>query len=445
MRRIVLVSLVGVVACGPALETADLEPGEELSGGATTNTFLSGPNAFAMPAANVSEDHQPLFYSGNSFFNQAWVEAPSSTEARDGLGPLFNARSCAACHFKDGRGRPPESDDEAFIGLLLRVGEADSYGDQLQPFGISGVPGEAWPRVSYAEQPGRFDDGAEFQLRAPTYFLADAGYGDVPLGFTLSPRVAPVMVGMGLLEAIPRERLEALADAADSNGDGISGVVSVLKTGAVGRFGWKAEQPTVRRQASAAFNGDLGITTSEFPNESCTPSQVECLRAPSGGSPELAGHLLERVVLYSELLAVPQRRAWTSTKVRRGKWLFRESGCVACHTPSHETGVNAALPEVSSQRIWPYTDLLLHDMGPALADGRSTGNATGTEWRTPPLWGLGLIKDVNGHQLLMHDGRARGVAEAVMWHGGEAERAAAAFRALPTVDREALISFVESL
>jgi CxxC motif-containing protein (DUF1111 family) len=324
------------------------------------------------------------------------------------------------------------------------------YGGQLQPLAIPGVAPEGAFRIEYREVPGTYADGEPYALLEPAYHIEDLGYGPLAPDVRVSPRVAPIMVGLGLLEAIPADRLEALADPEDADGDGISGRPNRVwnaATGAtdLGRFGWKAEQPTVRTQSAGAFLGDLGVTSALNPAEDCTPAQAECAAAVSGGAPEIADDLLDRVAVYASLLAVPVRRGWDTEPVLRGKRLFRDAGCHACHVPRHETRAVAALPEVAGQAIWPYTDLLLHDMGEGLSDDRPAYLAEGREWRTPPLWGIGLVPIVNNHERFLHDGRARGLAEAILWHGGEAEASREAFRGMPAADREALLRFVESL
>lgn len=443
------------------VRAAEAEPFEDMPGGDTTNTLLFGSQAYSMPAANITTEHESLFFSGNGFFNQAWVEAPSSTQSRDGLGPLFNARSCAACHFKDGRGRPPLEPDEAFLGLLLRLsvpGEGahggpaaePSYGGQLQPFAIPGVPAEGRPIVRYREEPGAYADGEPYALSVPTYEIVDLAHGAMQSDVRISPRVAPAMIGLGLLEAIDDERLVSLEDPDDANHDGVSGRANrvwdaIAQREAIGRFGWKAEQPTVRQQSAGAFLGDIGITTQLFSTETCTDAQNECKAALSGGAPELLDHLLDRVAAYGRLLAVPQRDRHKNPTVLRGKLLFSEAGCAGCHVPSHRTGQGHELIELRDQLIWPYTDLLLHDMGEKLSDHRPSFKAEGAEWRTPPLWGLRFLEDVNGHRRLLHDGRARGVAEAILWHGGEAEHSRSKFVEMPSADRKAIVEFVESL
>jgi CxxC motif-containing protein (DUF1111 family) len=458
-----LCSALGACSGDPEVQRQPepVDPNEWLPGGDTTNTLLLGANAFTMPAANVAVEHEPSFFTGNSFFNQSWVQAPASTEARDGLGPLLNARSCAACHFKDGRGRPPLEAGEQFLSMLLRLGVGERgpdgeplpdpiYGDQLQPFAIDGVPPEGVPSVSYREIAGEYADGEAFTLLEPAYSIGEPAYGPLDSKLVISPRVAPAVSGLGLLEAIPAERLEALADPDDADGDGISGKIQrVWDAGAsarvIGRFGWKAEQPTVRKQSAGAFLGDIGITSAGLPDQNCTAVELECKRAIPGGAPEISDELLDKVELYARILAVPVREQWKGEKVLLGKRLFRSAGCASCHVPSHTTGDLPEVPEVSAQLIYPYTDLLLHDMGEALSDHRPVFEAEGSEWKTPPLWGLRFYRIVNRHDRLLHDGRARGVAEAVLWHGGEAEAARDAFKAMSAAERAALVEFVESL
>ncbi|PKN56602.1 MAG: thiol oxidoreductase [Deltaproteobacteria bacterium HGW-Deltaproteobacteria-14] len=442
-------------------ELAPVTAAERLPAGAGTNTLLLGSNAFTPPLEGLTAEEELAFYSGNSFFSQAWVAAPASTDARDGLGPLFNARSCGACHAFDGRGRPPLEADEPLLGLLLRLslpGAADDeaplpdpvYGGQLQPFALPGVAPEATVRVERDVVTGSYDDGTPYTLERPRYLLEAPGYGALPDDLEVSPRVAPQVIGMGLLEAIPEAAIVARADADDADGDGISGRVQRVRdprTGALalGRFGWKGDAPSLEAQSAGAFHGDMGLTTSLAPGPECTDPQTDCAASPSGGDPEVSDAILGRVVTYLQLLAVPVRTRWNDVEVRRGKRLFTRLGCASCHVPEARTADDAASPALSGQRIFPYTDLLLHDMGPDLADGRPVFRASGQEWKTPPLWGIGRIPAVNKHDRLLHDGRARGVAEAILWHGGEAEGARDAFKALSADERAALIAFVGSL
>ena len=435
------------------------EAQEALSGGAAT-VFATTRQAFGQPLPNLTADQETQFFVGNSFFNRNWVSAPSSTTARDGLGPLFNARSCSACHLHDGRGRPPEPGED-MLSMLVRLSipghdarqgvvPEPTYGDQLNGLAVPGVPPEGRAVTTYEEIAGTYGDGEPYSLRKPTYAFTDLNYGPLHPQVLLSPRVAPAMVGLGLLEAVPAEALLALADPDDADGDGISGRANHVwdktrQQTVLGRFGWKANQPTVAQQVAGAFLGDIGITSSLFPDENCPPTALACRQAVNGGSPELSENLLGHVVFYSRTLAVPARRNAQEPAVRRGRQLFDEAQCGACHTPTLRTGVVPGLPDLSQQVIHPYTDLLLHDMGAALADGRPDFEATGSEWRTPPLWGIGLVETVNRHTYFLHDGRARNLAEAILWHGGEAEASKAYFRRLPRADREALLQFLRSL
>ncbi|MCP5467725.1 MAG: thiol oxidoreductase [Deltaproteobacteria bacterium] len=437
-----------------------LEINEEFSGGDTT-VFINTNEAFSKFAKNLTLAQQSDFKLGNSFFEQDWVSAPASTKARDGLGPTFNANSCASCHAKDGRGAAPLNPDEEPIALLLRIsipGETPEgaplgdphYGDQIQNRSILNILPEASVSVGYEEVLGTYVDGESYSLRQPIYSVEDLNFGELDPDVMISPRIAPQMIGMGLLEAIPESTLQSLSDPEDLDGDGISGRLNYVwdvasQSKQVGRFGWKANQPSVRQQVAGAFLGDIGITSSFFPNENCPPAQLECLESPNGGSPELQEDVFDLVTFYSQTLAVPARRNWTDPTVLEGKVLFKKIGCTKCHTPQHVTSLDYPVSQLAGQTIRPYTDLLLHDMGPGLADGRPDFEADGSEWRTPPLWGIGLIKTVNGHNHLLHDGRARGFAEAILWHGGEATEAKEKFRQLNKIEREALIKFLGSL
>ena len=431
----------------------------ELSAGDAT-VFDDSRHAFSLPVPGLTDAQKSAFAVGNSFFNLNWVAAPASTAARDGLGPLFNSRSCSACHLHDGRSRPPESGGTLSV-MLLRVSVPGTnahggplpdpvYGGQIQGRALPGVPAEADVDVDYDPVRGAFADGETFELRRPKYSLRNLGYGPVATHLLMSPRVAPAVIGLGLLEAVPTEQLAALADPHDRDGDGLSGKLNQVWNAATqrhapGRFGWKAEQPTVRQQVAGAFNGDMGLTTSLFPQENHTRAQTAATHQPSGGSPEVSDQILESVTFYSRVLAVPARRNVDDPLVRRGAELFRASQCAACHREELTTGDVSGLPQLSRQTIRPYTDLLLHDMGDGLADHRPVFAADGREWRTPPLWGIGLVPKVNGHSFLLHDGRARNLTEVILWHGGEAEKAREAFRQMPRADREAVVKFLESL
>jgi CxxC motif-containing protein (DUF1111 family) len=454
--------LLVAAGCEPEGESSSapaVEAGEELSGGDTT-VFDESREAFARPARNLDDKGREVFALGDHLFGRTWVTAPASAAGTDGLGPLFNSTNCSGCHFKDGRGKPPQEGND-FVGLLLRLSipgvnedggplAEPNYGGQLNPFGILGVAGEAAPRVVYEDLAGSYGDGEPFSLRRPRYFIESPAYGPLDPQVLVSPRVAPAMIGLGLLEALEEQTILALSDPEDADADGISGrpnYVYDVAAGqtALGRFGWKANQPTVLQQTAGAFLGDLGITSSLFPEESCTAAQLDCKASPTGGSPELDESKLTNIAYYSKTLAVPARRNVGSSAVLRGRGLFREMGCGGCHAFALLTGDLTGHPELSRQKIWPYTDLLLHDMGEGLADNRPDFLASGAEWRTAPLWGIGLQESVNKHTFFLHDGRARNLAEAILWHGGEGEAAREAFRMSSSEDREDLMLFLESL
>jgi CxxC motif-containing protein (DUF1111 family) len=324
------------------------------------------------------------------------------------------------------------------------------YGDQLSEHAILHVAPEGRTKISYVEKPGTYGDGETFSLRVPSYSITDLGYGPLGKDLMISPRVAPHMIGLGLLQGVPDATLLALADPDDRDGDGISGrpneVWDTVKgRTSFGRFGWKANQPNLLQQNASAAAGDIGLTTTLVSSNKCTAAQPDCLQAISGGTPELSDEFLEKLTLYTMTLAVPAQRNPNDPAVKHGEQVFRELGCAACHMPTLKTAEVEGFPELSNQTFHPFTDLLLHDMGEGLSDNRPDFMALGREWRTPPLWGLGLIPTVNKHDLLLHDGRARGAAEAILWHGGEAEKSREAFRNAAKSERQSLIEFLNSL
>jgi CxxC motif-containing protein (DUF1111 family) len=436
--------------------------------GGDATVEIEGSMAFGQPVPGLSSAQGRTFAVGNNFFNDNWVTAPASTAARDGLGPLFNAQSCSSCHFRDGRAQPPAADDDPERGLLLRLsvaggagsdaggdpGPHPALGDQLQDRAIRGVPPEGRVRITPVEHPGTLDDGTPYTLVEPRYEIVDeAGEPVAVVGedVVVSPRIAPAMFGVGLLEGVPDEVLFDLEDPDDEDGDGVSGRVHVVEDPsgsgeAVGRFGWKAAVPTVEDQNARAFLADIGITSSGRPDQPCTADELaaECGAAPTGGDPEIEDERLDQVTFYSRTLAVPARRDAGSGGTARGQEVFDDVGCASCHVGELRTGPSD-IEALDEQVIRPYTDLLLHDMGPGLADGRPDGDASGREWRTPPLWGVGLVETVNGHTRFLHDGRARDMTEAILWHGGEAGEARDRFAALPAEDRAAVLAFLGSL
>ncbi len=447
-----------------------------MQGGAGTSRKRVNQDAFSQSSANITFEEEATFKLGNGIFRKVWVSAPSSTQASDGLGPLFNARACQSCHLKDGRGHPPEGQADA-TSMFLRLARAaeteeekaqvadhralnfpdPTYGRQLQDLAVPGLAGEGRMKMSYQSVPVMLGDGTALSLRWPSYSVEGLGYGPLDPRTTLSPRVTPQMIGLGLVEQIHPADILARADPDDADGDGISGKAQIVRdagTGelTLGRFGWKAQTPSIRQQTADAFSGDIGISTPDAPTSSgeCTPAEAACLAMPDGvqarlGPVEAPDPIMDLVTFYSQNLAVPARRDIDDKDVLRGKQLFYESGCTACHTPKFVTRRDAPNKAQSFQLIWPYSDFLLHDMGEELADGQQVGQASGSEWRTPPLWGIGLTKTVNGHTFFLQDVRARDLTEAILWHAGEGQKSRDAFAALGKADREALVKFLESL
>ena len=443
---------------------------ERRPGGAATVFRPPNRNSFSHPSGNMAFERQLDFRVGNGIFKKLWVSAPSSTASSDGLGPLFNARSCQRCHLKDGRGHPPAAGERAesmFLRLSIPVQNADkrkatpaaapepTYGTQLQNFSVRGVPAEGDMTISYREIPVALSGGETAYLRDPAYGVSGLSYGPLHPQTMLSPRVAPPVIGMGLLEAVPEADILSQADPDDADGDGISGRPNRVwsdehQKAMLGRFGWKAAQPTVAQQTASAFLGDIGISTPLYPSPAggCTPAQEACRAAPHGSLPngaEASARVFRLVVFYTRNLGVPARRDIDAPQVLEGKRLFYEANCIGCHRPKFVTRRDSIGEEQSFQLIWPYTDLLLHDMGEGLADRRPEGEATGREWRTPPLWGIGLTQAVNGHTLFLHDGRARNLLEAILWHGGEAQAAKESVIDMTREERAALLAFLNSL
>jgi CxxC motif-containing protein (DUF1111 family) len=470
LRLSALLLALGLSACDDAPRFTEAEPGEARSGGSAT-VRKTDQNAFSLPSANLPPSRRVDFSVGNSFFRNPWVIAPSTTTARDGLGPLFNTNACQGCHIKDGRGHPPEPDDSNAVSMLVRLSIPDTpayakvieqlgvvpepvYGGQFQDMAVPGVLPEGKVRVDYTSVPVRFKDGTEIELRKPSLNITQLNYGPMHPDTRFSARVAPPMIGLGLLEAIPEEAILANAEAQAKAKDGIAGRPNRVwddqqqKT-VLGRFGWKAGQPNLNQQNVHAFSGDMGLTTSLRPFDDCTDAQTACKQAPNGngpnGEPEVSDNILRLVLFYTRNLAVPARRDVSAPDVLAGKNLFYQAGCQSCHTPKYTTAANAAEPELANQVIRPYSDLLLHDMGDGLADNRTEFQAGGRDWRTPPLWGIGLTQAVSGHTRFLHDGRARNLLEAVLWHGGEATAARQQVLSFNAEQRAALLAFLNSL
>ena len=433
----------------PTTDFSRAEPFELLQGGSGTNTERFDRNAFSLPSGALSFEERSDFFVGNGIFDRPWVAAPASTIASDGLGPYFNARSCQGCHIKDGRGHPPEPGDTNLVSMVLALSDATGapdpvFGRQFQDQAITGYHSEGRAEVRYLTEDFTYPDGTTVELRRPV-FETDTSLSP---GVALLPRIAPPMIGLGLIEAIPAEDLARHADPDDRDGDGITGRLAMVGD-LPGRFGWKASTPTIMEQTAVAFSNDMGLSTSLFsaPWGDCTLAQTDCRAAFHGDTPdapEVVDSLLELVSFYSSHLAVPARRDVDDPEVLAGKAFFYEAKCASCHVPKFATSADAARP-LRNQLIWPYSDFLLHDMGPGLADPTPTGDRPADEWRTTPLWGIGLTEVINGHTFFLHDGRARSLEEAILWHGGEALAARDTFAAADAERRAALIRFLESL
>ena len=439
--------------------------------GGDTTISMQGSAAFSQPAANLPLMQKVDFSVGNSFFRNPWVEAPASTTARDGLGPLFNTNGCQNCHIRDGRGHAPLNSEDSAVSMLMRLSIAPqspeqqqwqqrngpigepTYGVQLQDFAIQGVPAEGRIEVNWTVSIETLDDGSQVLLRQPDWQITQLGYGPLHPQTQMSARIAPQMIGLGLLEQISAADILANQDIDDANQDGISGKAQWVKdaiTGepVLGRFGWKAGMPTLEQQNSAAFNGDVGITSQLFEQDHCSNAQVKCQNSINGNTDqpyELQPEVIAAVTFYSRHIAVPRQRIKEPKLIEKGFDLFKKIGCESCHKSQFTTPKLPDLPALSQQVIHPFSDLLLHDLGDGLADHRPEYLANGNEWRTPPLWGLGLFAEVLGELALLHDGRARNIMEAVLWHGGEAEASKQVVLGFNQSQRDALVRFLESL
>lgn len=432
----------------PSSEREDSFPLPEKAwlGGNTTLPYQYSnepDNHFIQMATNLSHINGQRFVLGRrvhhtDFGDGSHNEAPENSnfnELANKLGPHYINRSCVACHARNGRALPPPTHVE-LSQHVIKVGDQNGnphplLGAALQPKSTTGNS-EASVTISHWDE----NNG----LRKPVYHFS----GVTPSHFSI--RLAPQLVGLGLLEAIPETAIAALADPTDSNNDEISGRMNgvidpVTGQTRVGRFGWKAGKAMVKHQVAGALNGDMGVMTSIMPNPDCGSAQNNC----GGAGSELSDEHLENLSAYVSLLGVRARRDINSATTNHGEALFNTAGCAQCHTPTFQTSPYHPHAELRNQTIHPYTDLLLHDMGAGLADNLKEGNALGSEWRTAPLWGIGLTAGVSGEEAYLHDGRARNLTEAILWHGGEAENSKQAFENMSGGDREALIQFLKSL
>ena len=433
--------------------------------GGDTTVVTTGPRAFRSIATNANNGSVFPFLFGQRVFDVVWDHDPIIQPTLDGLGPMFNRTACRECHEGNGRGFPPENVGDPMKSMLVRLSipgtdanggpkPVPNYGDQLQDRAVEGVMPEGQAIITYEEIPGEFADGTPYSLRKPTVSFVNLAYGDLPDDLLTSPRVAAPVFGLGLLQAVPEDSIRALADPDDANGDGISGKVNVVwnaeyQKHSVGRFGWKANVPTLRNQNAGAALGDMGMTSPVLPNDLCEPVQTDCQEmaakiAAEADAPELHPEMFDPLGFYLMLLAPPRQRDADDPAVKRGESYFRGMGCSGCHMPTMVAG-QKTLPELKGQVFHPFTDLLLHDMGEGLADNRPDFEASGREWRTQPLWGIGLTYEVGAHEAHLHDGRARSITEAILWHGGEAEAPREAFRNMSKDQRDDLLAFLGSL
>ena len=480
MYRFLAPSLAACLLLGPApafLQNAADLPVQALSGGSLSNDDEAS-TAYLHPAATLDTKQNALFALGQKMFNNRWAFFWFEN-AEFGRGPTSNAQACTTCHANNGRGLAPATAHRAPSGvdgavrdhhitvpfepgpnLVIRISLKGTdphggprphpdYGDQLQIFGVKGVvPAEGQFTVEWHEQVSALADDEKVRLRSPVVAITDLAYAPLGDDAMIGPRLAPPLVGLGLIEAIPEDTIVALAARAPVAG--IHGKANRVwdesqgKT-VLGRFGLKANHGSIREQVAAAFFNDIGLSSPVYPDQNCPPVQTVCKEQMAAGKPEITRLRLDATELYIRVLTVPVRRQIGDAQIVRGERLFAQAHCSVCHVPELKTGASASLPQLANQTIRPYTDLLLHDMGEGLADGRPDFLAGAAEWRTPPLWGIGLSETVNGANAFLHDGRARNFTEAILWHGGEATASREAFRNFTREDRTALVAFLGSL
>jgi len=452
-----------------------IEANPDFPGGSGSVDYQPFPS-FILPMKNLSDKSKTDFYAGKALAHQAWVKSPSSTTARDGLGPLYNARTCLACHINGGRGLLPVNGKTSVSQAIVRlsvdghdakngVKPEPTYGEQLQTQSTalahqlrlqnyleSEVRPEAYVYIDWQHKTFTYPDGSKVKLRKPNLRFKNLAYGEMDANVRTSFRNAPALIGTGLLEQVSEADIQQ--NVLDQQKlEHISGKVNrvwdpIREQFVVGRFGWKANKPGIKVQTAAAFQADVGIANPVFPQQPCEQNQINCLQQQHGEDAlghEINDELLSLVTHFIQHIGVPKSRDLETSKQQLGRKLFAETGCIDCHRPSYTTVENEKFPYLSKQTIWPFTDLLLHDMGEGLADNRTDFLANGREWRTPPLWGIGLSQQVNASLLLLHDGRARSVEEAILWHGGEAQTSRGRFVALDKEHREMLIEYIKTL
>jgi CxxC motif-containing protein (DUF1111 family) len=408
------------------------------------------------PWRNLSADEQARFDLGYAVFNTEWVPANTPAGRIDGLGPIFNSQGCDACHNSRRRGRGPRGDGEAPADLVIQLGQVTSgssadrsvtrgnraYGYVLNTSAIAGFQPEARVWIQYAIRQSTLADGTTVELREPRYRVADLAGPELAADTVLMPRLPPPVQGAGLLELVPESELERVAHAERRATADIRGRISRVQTGQgrrVGRFGWQASEPTVASQIAVAFAREMGLTNPLESSDDCGNWNVACRTAPTGGSPEVEPDLFEAVIAFERWHAVPVARIADESSI--GGRLFRSAGCADCHRPTLSIEVGDQPHNV----IHPYTDLLLHDMGKGLADRDLGGRPAASLWRTAPLWGTHAAY-VSGQPLrLLHDGRARSVEEAILWHDSEARRARDTYSRLTKEQRRAVLEWIQDL
>ena len=460
------VMLIGAALAAPA--AVNEIPPAALSAGSFT-VALTDQTAFSAPAPVLNYRQHEKFLRGRQHFNQKWVVFPS-LGGDWGLGPTFIADRCSGCHVGGGRGRPPKSTDEQLLSVLVRIsipGEGEhgepvphpNYGDQIQNQGLMGqdkdatylgerVRPEASLYLDWDEVATSFADGEKLMLRKPRLRIEKLNFGPLGPEVMYSLRMAQPTYGLGLLEAVNEADILAIAEKQKSQGmNGRPNYVwdAIGKRVALGRFGWKSNQPSIKQQIAAAFHGDIGVTSHLYDKENCPPVQKDCAFQPPGNQPELIDINWEELEFWTQTLGVPVRRGVDDPAFKHGEKLFVEAQCAVCHVPEMKAGALSSLPQIKDQVFHAYTDLLLHDMGEELADNRPDFKAGGRDWRTQPLWGIGLSEIVGGSTAMLHDGRARNVTEAILWHGGEAAASREVFRSMSKNDREALLKFLDSI
>ncbi len=453
----IILSITAAVTLFVMCNKPDALPDEQydnrLSGGSAT-TFDETSQAFTHGIAGLEGRDGFVHELGDKAFEQTFVSAPAPVFG--GLGYIFNNVSCISCHHNDGKGTPTAGLQNS--SLLIRVSlpgtdehgaplSIPGYGFQIQDKALIGITPEATVNIQYTNVPVTYPDGTTVTLRKPTYTLTNPYY-PLPSSYLVSPRLAPPVFGIGLLDNVPESTILSFADEDDANGDGISGKPNyifdtALNIKRIGRFGLKANTISLQNQVALAYQQDMGVTNYLFPDENSKSQSQD--KQGNTTTIELPDSTLNAVIFYVKTLAVPARRDVNDATNKKGEALFNQINCSGCHKTTMYTGYVTDVPSLSNQRIHPYTDLLLHDMGDGLADGRPDFLATGSEWRTTPLWGLGMLQKVQGVAYYLHDGRAQSIEEAILWHGGEAEKSKTAFMNLSKGDRDALLAFLKSL